>query len=46
MKDYIARYRAYIEDITGKSLLPKATAAAKKPAKKPAATEKSKILAA
>ena len=33
MKDYIARYRAYIEEITGKSLAP--LVAAPKPVKKP-----------
>ena len=33
MKDYIARYRAYIEEITGKSLAP--LVATPKPKKKP-----------
>ncbi len=39
LHDYIARYRAHIEDITGKALLPSVTVAAAKPkaaAKKPA----------
>jgi glycosyltransferase involved in cell wall biosynthesis len=32
MRDYLDRYRAYIEDITGKTLLPPAPATARKPA--------------
>jgi len=36
MADYIANYRAYIEEITGKSLLPAPAPEAKKPARKAA----------